>query len=46
MFSPAYIDPYVQNHPMPAERMAALAELAKTPYWDKKIRPSCNCATT
>jgi predicted Zn-dependent protease len=36
MFSAAYIDPYVQNHPMPQERMAALAELVKTPYWDKK----------
>ena len=24
------------DHPMPAERMAALAELVKTPYWDKK----------
>ena len=36
MFSRAYIDPYVQNHPMPSERMAALAELTKTPYWDKK----------
>ena len=32
MFTAAYIDPYVQNHPMPAERMAALAELVKTPY--------------
>src|SRR5579863_6528289 len=39
MFSAAYIDPYVQNHPMPAERMAALAELTKTPYWDKKDPP-------
>src|ERR1700723_242175 len=36
MFTSAYIDPYVQNHPMPTERMAALAELVKTPYWDKK----------
>jgi predicted Zn-dependent protease len=36
MFTAAYIDPYVQNHPMPTERMAALAELVKTPYWDKK----------
>src|SRR5271169_1213201 len=36
MFSSSYIDPYVQNHPMPSERMAALAEMAKTPYWDKK----------
>jgi len=39
MFSAAYIDPYVQNHPMPAERMAALTELVKTPYWDKKDAP-------
>jgi predicted Zn-dependent protease len=39
MFSAAYIDPYVQNHPMPAERMTALAELVKTPYWDKKDPP-------
>ena len=36
MFSSSNIDPYVQNHPMPSERMAALAEMAKTPYWDKK----------
>ena len=39
MFSSSTIDPYVQNHPMPSERMAALAELAKTPYWDKKDPP-------
>jgi predicted Zn-dependent protease len=39
MFSAAYIDPYVQNHPMPAERMAALAELVKNEYWDKKDPP-------
>jgi predicted Zn-dependent protease len=30
-------DPYAQSHPMPAERVAALAEFARTsPYWDKK----------
>ncbi len=39
MFSARYIDPYAQSHPMPAERMAALAELVKTPYWDKKDPP-------
>ncbi len=39
MFSSRYIDPYAQNHPMPAERMAALEELVKTPYWDKKDPP-------
>jgi predicted Zn-dependent protease len=39
MFSAHNVDPYAQNHPMPAERMAALAELVKTPYWDKKDPP-------
>ena len=39
MFSARYLDPYAQNHPMPAERMAALAELVKTQYWDKKDPP-------
>ena len=39
MFSAKYIDPYAQNHPLPQERMAALAELVKTPYWDKKDPP-------
>jgi predicted Zn-dependent protease len=39
MFTAAYIDPYVQNHPMPAERMAALEQLVKTEYWDKKDPP-------
>ena len=29
-------DPYQQSHPMPAERVRALQELAQTsPYWDK-----------
>jgi predicted Zn-dependent protease len=37
LFMSASIDPYVQTHPMPAERVASLEELAKTsPYWDKK----------
>ena len=39
MFSASFIDPYVQNHPMPAERMAALANLVHTQYWDKKDPP-------
>jgi predicted Zn-dependent protease len=39
MFSAHNVDPYAQNHPMPQERMAALAELTKTPYWDKKDPP-------
>jgi predicted Zn-dependent protease len=30
-------DPYVQSHPMPADRVAALEEFAhSSPYWDKK----------
>jgi predicted Zn-dependent protease len=30
-------DPYLQSHPMPAERVANLTELARTnPYWSKK----------
>jgi len=36
MFSAQGINPYFQNHPMPQERMAALTELVKTPYWAKK----------
>lgn len=40
MFTARFIDPYVQSHPMPAERVASLAELAKSsPYWDKKDPP-------
>ena len=31
------VDPYAMSHPMPAERIAALGELAKSsPNWDKK----------
>ena len=39
MYASSYIDPYVQNHPLPAERMAELENLVKTPYWDKKDPP-------
>src|SRR6185437_10731041 len=39
MFESKYIDPYAQNHPMPQERMAALANLVHTQYWDKKDSP-------
>jgi predicted Zn-dependent protease len=39
-FQTKYIDPYLQTHPMPKERMDALEELAKTsPYWNKKDPP-------
>ena len=39
MFSAKYMDPYAQNHPMPEERMAALALLVHNQYWDKKDPP-------
>ena len=37
LFAAHGADPYVQSHPMPAERVSALEELARSsPYWDKK----------
>jgi predicted Zn-dependent protease len=37
LFSSSRADPYLQSHPMPTERIAALSEIAKTnPNWDKK----------
>jgi predicted Zn-dependent protease len=37
LFSSSRADPYLQSHPMPTERLAALGEIAKTsPNWDKK----------
>jgi predicted Zn-dependent protease len=40
LFTARYVDPYVQSHPMPAERVEALEGLAKaSPYWDKKDTP-------
>ena len=40
MFNSRYVDPYVQTHPMPADRVAALEVLAKgSPYWDRKDSP-------
>jgi predicted Zn-dependent protease len=40
LFQSRYIDPYLQTHPMPKERVAALEELVKgSPYWDKKDSP-------
>jgi predicted Zn-dependent protease len=37
MFTARGIDPYVQSHPMPTERVRALEEVARTsPHWDKK----------
>jgi predicted Zn-dependent protease len=39
LFAAHGANPYFQNHPMPQERMDALAEMVKTPYWDKKDPP-------
>jgi predicted Zn-dependent protease len=40
LFASQRADPYLQSHPMPAERMAALAEVARaSPYWDRKDSP-------
>src|SRR3979490_1088383 len=37
LFAARGSDPYLQSHPMPAERVAGLEELARSsPYWDKK----------
>src|SRR5258705_12960447 len=41
LFAARGSDPYVQSHPMPAERVAALEEIARSsPYWDKKDDPA------
>src|SRR5215212_3419397 len=41
LFAARGADPYVQSHPMPSERVAALEELARSsPYWDKKDDPA------
>ena len=46
LFSVAYADPYLQSHPMPADRLAALAEVgaSTSPYWDKKDPPELQTA--
>jgi len=41
LFSSARIDPYLQTHPLPPERLAALEVLAKSsPYFDVKDPPA------
>jgi predicted Zn-dependent protease len=41
LFAAHGADPYLQSHPMPAERVAALEEFAhSSPYWDKKDDPA------
>ena len=40
LFAAHKADPYVQSHPMPAERVQALEALARSsPNWDKKDSP-------
>ena len=40
LFNSRFIDPYLQTHPMPADRLAALEVLARaSPYWDVKDPP-------
>jgi predicted Zn-dependent protease len=39
LYAAHYANPYAQNHPMPQERMDALATLVKTEFWDKKDPP-------
>src|SRR5215475_6297808 len=41
LYQTPYINPYMQSHPLPAERVRALQELARSnPYWDKKDAPT------
>jgi predicted Zn-dependent protease len=41
LFAAHGADPYMQSHPMPIDRVAALEELAhSSPYWDKKDDPA------
>ncbi|HMF24373.1 MAG TPA: M48 family metalloprotease [Pseudolabrys sp.] len=40
LFNSRYIDPYMQTHPMPADRVATLETIAKaSPYWDRRDSP-------
>jgi predicted Zn-dependent protease len=40
LFAAQNADPYLQSHPMPAERVAALETIARSsPNWDKKDSP-------
>ena len=40
LFNSKYIDPYMQSHPMPADRVAAVETGARArPFWDRKDSP-------
>jgi len=41
LYQVRYINPYLQTHPLPSERIAALEGMAKSsPYWDHKDSPA------
>jgi predicted Zn-dependent protease len=41
LYQTRYIDPYMQSHPLPSERVRALEGLAKaSPHWDKRDSPT------
>ncbi len=41
LFQTRYMNPYMQSHPLPSERVAALEGMARqSPYWDKKDPPA------
>src|SRR6266849_3621402 len=41
LYQARYINPYMQSHPLPSERVAALEGMAKaSPYWDRKDPPA------
>jgi len=41
LYQVRYMSPYLQTHPLPSERVAALEGLAKSsPYWDHKDSPA------
>src|SRR6266700_261752 len=41
LFAARGADPYLQSHPMPADRVASLEEMARaSPYWDMKDDPA------
>ena len=41
LYQARYINPYMQSHPLPSERVAALEGMAKaSPYWNAKDSPA------
>ena len=41
LYQTRYINPYMQSHPLPSERVAALEGMARaSPYWDHKDPPA------